>query len=415
MPQDKRSARSDGAIPEPVSGPDLGNYGNNVAVPGQRAFSDAFDLQRALWVVSELEGVRKCGRVPFGSFVDVYERRDGSVSFGGLCRCHSVWACPVCAPAIRRRRAGELSEALCAHLAMGGGALFVTSTLPHDQGDRLAAIFAAVANGWRAVGADWSVRELRNGLPWEFVRAAEVTFGANGWHPHLHVCLLFERPISREEAQELRSVIFSAWCSSVERSGYRPPSPSYGVSAIRVGATDEDGHRVGEYVSKVEGLADELVRLDSKEARKGLSPFGLLREVVRDEERWLPVWREYERGTKGRRALTWSRGARELLRLGGELSDEELSDPAGDPLSVRIGVLEAHQWRLIVEHPNGHRVFLDALSGSTQEAVTAALEAVRGSMPWWCTQAGWEAEGRRLEAERRAHFVGDQLELEEVG
>lgn len=247
----------------PSEGLALGNYANNAAIPGQRHNSASYGLLRWLWANSELPGVRKCHRVRWREFVEVYRAPWGGLTYKGLCQCGSVWACPVCAPAIRRGRAGELSAALCSYVEGGRGVLFATLTLPHSVGDRLRPLFEGVATSWREVMGNRPVRELRESLPFEFVRAAEVTHGENGWHPHLHVCLAMPRRLTYDEGEAFRVVLFRAWCTAVEARGWRPPSDEYGLSLIQ--ATTGG---VGDYVSKVEGLADELTRLDSKKARK---------------------------------------------------------------------------------------------------------------------------------------------------
>lgn len=397
--------RSCGAAP-------LGKNGNNAAVPGQRGCAEGFWLLRTAWEVSVLPGLQKCHRVRYGPTVPVYG--DGQrVWYGGFCRCHSVWACPLCAPMIRRGRAVELSAGLVAHLQGGGGAVFMTKTIPHDEGDRLAAVFEGVAGSWRDVLADFGVKSLRRELGFEFVRAAEVTYGENGWHPHLHSCLVTPRPLVRSEVLELRAEAFRAWCSAVERRGWRPPSESYGLSLIRVAAADGAG-KVGDYVSKVEGLADELTRLDSKQARKGLSPFGILRAVADGHAKARALWSEYETATKGRRALTVSRKFRSMLGLGAEATDEELCDPSKQPASWLYGELEPYQADLLVRHPQGFEVFAEAVGPGTPEAWRAALEALRGTMPWWCTEEGWRraaeaAAEEKREAKRRQQPVQGTL------
>ena len=106
--------------------------------------------------------------------------------------------------------------------------------------------------------------------------------------------------------------MYEPWCRSAERSGWRRPSETYGLSVIRCGSGG-----IGDYVSKVEGLADELTRLDAKRSSgKTDPPFVFLRRAVGGDERAAAIWHEYERGTKGRRALVRSHGLRDRLQLG---------------------------------------------------------------------------------------------------
>ena len=393
------------------NGPALGKYGNNAAIPGQRAFS----LLRWLWSESGLAGVRKCHRVRWAADVEVWQSGSGEIFYKGFCRCHSVWACPLCAPLIRKRRAVDLSAFLVAWLAEGHGVAFVTATLPHDQGDRLEALFPGVSGSWRTVLSARRVVGLRRELPFESARAAEVTHGLNGWHPHLHSVLLFDRPLEREEAKALRAALFASWCSAVMSRGWRPPSEEYGLSFIRCA-----GGGVGSYVSKVEGLADEMTRLDVKQGRKGKhsteGPFAILRRAVAGDDVAAARWREYEAGTLGRRALTYSRGFSVLATDWGSakrlsLSDADLCEPEGSLGLSLLGVLLGSEADLIALHPQGFEVFGEAVGAATAESWRSALEQVRGSMPWWLSEAGWAREGERLRREReaeRASLMGVQ-------
>ena len=271
--------------------------------------------------------------------------------------------------------------------------MFATSTIPHDQGDGLAPLFDGVTKAWADVRADISVRQWFGDHRVDWVRATEVTHGANGWHPHLHTALVTDRPLERSEAQELRSIMFGPWCRSAERSGWRPPSEKYGLSVIRCSSG-----QIGEYVSKVEGLADELTRLDVKRSSaKTDPPFELLRRAVSGDQQAAAIWHEYERGTKGRHALMPSQGLRGRLQLGVELPDAELSEPS-EPTWHLFGELGPRESEMLVKHPHGFEVFAEAVGPGTPEAWRAALETLRGTMPWWLSQQHWWLDGVQGEA-----------------
>jgi hypothetical protein len=275
--------------------------------------------------------------------------------------------------------------------------VFATSTIPHDQGDGLAPLFDGVTKAWADVRADLSVRQWFGDHHVDWVRATEVTHGDNGWHPHLHTALVTDRPLERIEAQELRAIMYEPWCRSAERSGWRRPSEEYGLSVIRCGSG-----RVGEYVSKVEGLADELTRLDVKRSsNKTDPPFVLLGRAVGGDERAAAIWHEYERGTKGRRALVRSHDLRDRLRLGVESPDSALSEPS-EPVWRVLAELDARQANVLVLHPQGFEVFAELVGDGTPEAVRAALETLQGTMPWWLTRQGWWLRGEQGDAAEEA-------------
>lgn len=261
-------------------------------------------------------------------------------------RCGSGWACPVCAPVIRQSRAAEVDEAIRRHLDAGGGAEFVTLTVPHYAADALAPRLRAIR---RALG------QVLNGRPWQkrasafgylgAIRAVEVTYGWHGWHPHLHAVLLFERALTDAERADMRSWMVGRWAGVVAARGWGKLSGRHGVDVRQVTA---DG--LGDYVTKVENgwtAGAELARGDLKSGGKGWTPFRLLYELASTGEvRWLRLWTEYEEATRGGHYLEWSRGLR--ARLLGDVedkSDVERAASEGGGSSVLRVLVEAEGWR----------------------------------------------------------------------
>lgn len=78
-----------------------------------------------------------------------------------------------------------------------------------------------------------------------------------------------------------------------------------------------------------------MARFDAKSGRgESISPF----ELLDDDSSISPgrravLWREYYAATKGRRAITWSRGLKKLYEIG-EKTDEEIQDEAASTTLV---------------------------------------------------------------------------------
>lgn len=359
-------------------------------------------LMRWLWDHSSLDGLKKCHRVRFGPNVEVYVSEDGRVYFGGYCRCHSVWACPMCATVIRAARAAEMGGGLRLLLADGGGCIFSTYTVPHGQWDSLADLFDAVSRAWDLVRKDRTVRAFRKAHGLEFSRSTEVTFGDNGPHPHLHVGEVCSVPLTRDEVLEYRAACFSAWCRAVVSMGLRPPSDRYGLTMVRADAGMAD------YSHKVEGLASELFRMDRKTG-KTRAPFEVLRLAVAGDVRAAAIWRDYEQVTRGRRMLGQSRGFKRVCRYD-EAAEADLLDPSKQSGLVLAGTLRPDLSHLLTYHPAGFEGFAEIVGPGTPEAWQAACYWLTGTAPLYLSAAGWAVMAAELTAE--PEYVPDSIEME---
>jgi hypothetical protein len=56
------------------------------------------------------------------------------------------------------------------------------------------------------------------------------------------------------------------------------------------------------------------------------SSWELLHGIMRGDAEELELWQAYEQATRGKRALTYSRGLRDLLGIGAEVDDETIAD-----------------------------------------------------------------------------------------
>jgi hypothetical protein len=322
----------------------LGTYGNRETPPtGVRSErrSRRHALKAAQRLLTSSVSSRFCWHAAAGQVhVDVGRALVAHVS--QVKRCGSPWACPVCAPVVRERRAHEIDAGLGRHLAAGGGVEFVTLTLRHHLADALEPRLAVVSEALHHVlsGSPWKRRQKRLGYVGS-IRTTEVTWGeVNGWHPHSHALLLFERPLTDAEREDLRSWLFERWAGVVARKGFGTVTERHGVDVRPVRSAGE----VSSYLAKVDGgwgAGLELARSDLKTSH----PLLLLRRLVATgESRWAALWQEYERATFGRRAIVWSPGLRARLGLDQEVSDEEAA--AGDGMDVALlrAVIEAAIW-----------------------------------------------------------------------
>ena len=266
----------------------------------------------------------KCGHTPIGgSEINVVQGDHGGHHFTGLETCGSVWNCPVCAVKITESRRTDVKLVLEKHLLMSGKAAMFTMTIPHTRFQHVADTRKAVADGWKKVqeGIGWKDAKLRAGFIGS-IRALEVTHGNHGWHPHLHVVILFSKGLTEGLLESYSDFLFDRWSRAIERLGFGICSEE-GFSCDPI--TDAEG--VSKYCQKW-GAAEELTKAHIKNGKGGgRSPWQILSDI---EESNLPrdraLFSEYASAFKGARQLTWSKGLRKQFIPEPEKVDDEVGN-----------------------------------------------------------------------------------------
>lgn len=338
-----------------------------------KAKSIRYTLQRAaaglLWNADQGKAqdfrVCHCGRSIQGTGVSVYRAADGSrARFGGLTTCGSGWTCPVCAQRIAEVRRDELSAAMVKHVASGGRAHLVTLTFPHDatwQLSDLMARFDKARAAWKNSRAYKRIlgKEGAAGCIGA-VSSLEITHGANGWHPHLHMLVFTRRSLAEDEIEELKSGFrpgrregeIGGWMGQLLRVGL---ADRCDLANIREHSLDvRGGEDAAGYIAKYGreeswGLSSELTRTHAKEGNNGgLTPFGLLQRYTEGEAWAGAKFVEFARAFLGKRLLTWSPGLRKLFDFEEDTSDEDAA-AAELPEEKHVARITPEQWKIVIE------------------------------------------------------------------
>jgi hypothetical protein len=202
--------------------------------------------------------------------------------------------------------------------------MLLTLTLPHDVGDSLRSVLSTVRAAFAALvaGKGWQTDKARYQLV-HYIRAHDCTYGPSGWHFHIHVLLLGERALSAGEMADLQASLHRRWSGAVTRQGFRAPSSQRGVRLEQA----RQGNDVARYVCQVvigttnerpRAVAYELTRGDLKRSRHDghRTPweiFAAFAETGDCDD--LSLWHEWERETKGVRAIRWSNGLHKLVNV----------------------------------------------------------------------------------------------------
>ncbi|WP_127363985.1 protein rep [Brevibacterium linens] len=328
--------------------------------------------------------------------------------FSGTERCGSIHACPICSAVIRAERAREISQAVEAHQAAGGSILFVTLTIRHDRTDPLKQSMDAVLGSWRKLlqGSAWVGSKSTQGAQDRYrvsgyIRSTEVTYGSNGWHPHIHALFFTDDKLSDTEVAAFGDELHTRWARFAHKATGKLPTREHGTDVQRV---DEDGQVLGRYLAKLQeaegksktekwDASAELARADVKRGRgDNFVPFELL-----DSDHPMPLpqrrrlWVDYYEGTKGRRAITWSRGLKARYEVGEKTDQEVIEETEAAPVQW---VADGSSYdALRRSDPELLALALDAAAGENWEVVKALLpghEPPPGAVDGTGDRLAWE-------------------------
>jgi len=330
------------------------------------------DLRRVIWSITTVKRLTACGRVLAhdSERVTLKLSPDGVAYASGLCVCANVWLCPVCSAKIRAGRADEIARGVAKHILDGGSAWMVTFTVRHARGHALAELLEALNDAFRKLGNGvMAQRETARTGKAGTINAREITYGRNGWHPHLHVVVLFDKEPDPEAFAHMMARWQRLWLRWSEKHGF-PANKQNGVKWDRV-VTPKGA---GEYIAKAQDsgkhIGNEVARGDLKRGKLGsLTPFELIEYFAKTGDlAAVDLWHEYEKATRGKAALSWSRGLK--ARLLGEEDDPTDQDLAGAEQNGReVAELPEASWKTIVRHGIEAEVFEAIERGGFPELV----------------------------------------------
>lgn len=292
------------------------------------------------------ERVKSCLRCRIDKNIPVsvkYNVGTKKAHYGNLQRCGSVWCCPNCAPKITEQRKNEIKQAVERHK---GGLYMLTLTIPHYMGDNLKMLLLGFRgalkrffSGTRKAKAIWlDMGKIGH------IKALEVTWGQNGWHPHYHILIFTEKELPQN--YDTTSLV-ELWQNSCRLAKLPIPNAKYGLD-FREG-------EYSEYVTKWGwNIESEMTKGHLKKGRgSNWSAWDLLKYYafgtgVDDFERYGKLFQEFALCFKGSRQLDWSRGLKTMFGVG-EKTDEQIADETHKN-AEQIFDLDREFWRLICKY-----------------------------------------------------------------
>jgi len=344
--------------------------------------------------------VRRCG-MPAGEDPSIVVTSDGRGSWQGVWRCESAWTCPACTTARRSRAATEIARGIAEIGEQEGEAWaqMVTLTIRHQRDVELAHALEALGVAWYETRHDgtwcrwWRERVVAS------ARAVEVTRGAHGWHPHIHLLLVLRgEPLDREHAMGApgrwvgweRDMLAERWMRAAARGPCGHDWTPTWLDGVHVSAPSHVSRETcwtiaARYVTKA-GLEVS----GQGKARSPTSVWRIAERAAAGSDADRARWRELSTATRGKHAIHVD----PRMRVACEAVSSEQRDDAASSERARVRVpvrlRAALAWAERAWHPSALRVPVAlAESGADVEAWLAALErAHRTSDPSilapWC-------------------------------
>jgi len=360
----------------------------DISSHAQKARRDAatlarFDLQNVARKLLPTERVSNCLRAIVPTENTVLIKHDAAAErayYSHLRTCDNVWVCPICAAKITERRKVALQKAVSyAYNELKLTPMLATFTLEHHLGESLASVLASLRDAFRGAFSGRWYANFKEGYGLRgFVRSTEVTYGANGWHPHYHVLLFFESPADTGTAI-IKQDIKDRWDAIRKRLQLR------GLRNIACDVRDADTDVYG-YIAKFGHEAQgqkwtvehELTKAPSKMASgKGCTPFGFLERFALGDYEAGRLFQEYAAVFKRSHQLQWAKGLKSLLAY-----DETGEDSAVNEHAT-LAEMSRREWYIFKNLPIDQRANLlnVAAAGDAAKVQTAIENALeRGNV-----------------------------------
>lgn len=326
----------------------LGEYANIASpIDGYSPFIFRFVLQEMAREILPHEKVAECLRknAPLKTVVEI-RKKEGSkhAHYSGLVVCSRIWFCAVCASRITEERRKDLHAATMSWL---GGMGMATYTARHNKATTLPEILNGLLEAFRAFKSGKFFQEIKESYGWiGSVRTLEVTYGENGWHPHIHELVFFSNEIPIDIAMRLEFTLKQHWQAVLRRFG-QTATHQRGLTLQTADSAIRDyvakfGH---EPIKTGWTVAHEITKQVTKTGKQdGRTPNQLLYDYWNGDIQARQIWKEYALTFKGRNQLVWSRGLRELLKMDKERTDEEIAEAVPEDAKL-LATLTRSQWQ----------------------------------------------------------------------
>lgn len=300
-------------------------------------------------------------------------------SYGNLIVCASIWACPICASRITEERRKEIERAVTLWKHKGYKVVMLTYTFSHTREQSLKDVLATLKS---------ARRRFKSGRKWQYIKsefgifgtvgAIEVTWGANGWHPHSHELLFIKQPQDSLWEGLFEGMLQQYWLDVLAIEG------ASGINniALKLSVSDEF---LADYIAKFGrepsinrnwDMVKEVSKAPSKKSKSNehCTPLELLIAYGNKSGIAAKLWVEYVTAFKGKKQLVWSVGLKDYFGIG-EISEDEIALDNSTPYDV-LAVINPVIWGFLMKEDKDGLVRSEILKIAQNEGLEAMLDYV---------------------------------------
>lgn len=303
-------------------------------------------------------------------------------SFHNFIVCGSVWSCPVCSTKINFYRQQQISAAYNALHAVGGSSYMYTLTVSHKREMKLDDLLTMFKDALRIFGMSYNYKAFTKNVSFiGSIQATEVTFGENGWHPHVHGLYFLRTSLSKRDFNNALDKLFKSWRAACKQAGFKKlPSKLHGFD-LRIALSAD------EYLTKFSktrnwGPEKELASTHSKKSRSGLTPMQILQKLCFSQDNKEKIYLknlflEFSFAFKGKHQLQFSRKILKFLEENAvdvSASDDLLASKLESDFD-HFMTFSDHDFRLIVQNNLQSHIITLAKNGGVS-AVRTLLNGV---------------------------------------
>jgi len=273
----------------------------------------SWNLRGRIRAAQASDRVRRCG-LPAGEDASIVVSSDGRAAWQGVWHCESAWTCPTCTTARRSRAATEIAAGISGVGKAEGEAWaqMLTLTIRHQCDVELAHALEALRVAWYETRHDgrwcrwWRDRVVAS------ARAIEVTRGAHGWHPHVHLLLVLrDEPLDREDAIGARGrwvgwerdMLAERWMRAAARGPCGHDWTPTWIDGVHVSAASNVSRETSWVIAARYVAKAGLEVAGQGKAQSATSVWRIAERAARGSEADRARWRELTEATRGKHAI----------------------------------------------------------------------------------------------------------------